>query len=147
MDGRQPRLMGMLSAPVRRRAAAICLHCYVLRQTDRPAGQASYSVLWYTHQSMHNSARSRAVVAHSYTRSPLLLAVLFYISMPPPPPPPYEKHERFGRLYSTGRARHPHSVPIGLMPKAHAPREQFSCLLYTSPSPRDRQKSRMPSSA
>ena len=26
-------------------------------------------------------------------------------------------------------------------------REYFSCLLYTSPSPRDRQKSRMPSSA
>ena len=25
--------------------------------------------------------------------------------------------------------------------------EQLSCLLYTSPSPRDRQKSRMPSSA
>ena len=25
--------------------------------------------------------------------------------------------------------------------------ETFSCLLYTSPSPRDRQKSRMPSSA
>ena len=25
--------------------------------------------------------------------------------------------------------------------------EQISCLLYTSPSPRDRQKSRMPSSA
>ena len=27
------------------------------------------------------------------------------------------------------------------------PREDFICLLYTSPSPRDRQKSRMPSSA
>ena len=26
-------------------------------------------------------------------------------------------------------------------------REMYSCLLYTSPSPRDRQKSRMPSSA
>ena len=25
--------------------------------------------------------------------------------------------------------------------------KQYSCLLYTSPSPRDRQKSRMPSSA
>ena len=28
-----------------------------------------------------------------------------------------------------------------------AVREAFACLLYTSPSPRDRQKSRMPSSA
>ena len=28
-----------------------------------------------------------------------------------------------------------------------APRTAWSCLLYTSPSPRDRQKSRMPSSA
>ena len=27
------------------------------------------------------------------------------------------------------------------------PKQLFSCLLYTSPSPRDRQKSRMPSSA
>ena len=27
------------------------------------------------------------------------------------------------------------------------PSEGFTCLLYTSPSPRDRQKSRMPSSA
>ena len=26
-------------------------------------------------------------------------------------------------------------------------REKYTCLLYTSPSPRDRQKSRMPSSA
>ena len=29
----------------------------------------------------------------------------------------------------------------------HIPGIDFSCLLYTSPSPRDRQKSRMPSSA
>ena len=31
--------------------------------------------------------------------------------------------------------------------KSITAREIFSCLLYTSPSPRDRQKSRMPSSA
>ena len=29
----------------------------------------------------------------------------------------------------------------------HRPTEVYNCLLYTSPSPRDRQKSRMPSSA
>ena len=29
----------------------------------------------------------------------------------------------------------------------HSPRNNYVCLLYTSPSPRDRQKSRMPSSA
>ena len=31
--------------------------------------------------------------------------------------------------------------------KRHGPNDHKSCLLYTSPSPRDRQKSRMPSSA
>ena len=31
--------------------------------------------------------------------------------------------------------------------KEEVVREVYSCLLYTSPSPRDRQKSRMPSSA
>src|SRR5665213_3106324 len=30
---------------------------------------------------------------------------------------------------------------------AHSARQAWGCLLYTSPSPRDRQKSRMPSSA
>ena len=38
-----------------------------------------------------------------------------------------------------------------IMPQDHAGFQQFmakyGCLLYTSPSPRDRQKSRMPSSA
>ena len=29
----------------------------------------------------------------------------------------------------------------------HLPEDYINCLLYTSPSPRDRQKSRMPSSA
>ena len=29
----------------------------------------------------------------------------------------------------------------------HLPEPDYTCLLYTSPSPRDRQKSRMPSSA
>ena len=32
-------------------------------------------------------------------------------------------------------------------PKFQLQREGYACLLYTSPSPRDRQKSRMPSSA
>ena len=31
--------------------------------------------------------------------------------------------------------------------KTYKPSEKYTCLLYTSPSPRDRQKSRMPSSA
>ena len=33
---------------------------------------------------------------------------------------------------------------VGVTPKAV---REYACLLYTSPSPRDRQKSRMPSSA
>ena len=32
-------------------------------------------------------------------------------------------------------------------PEKQAPTTSLGCLLYTSPSPRDRQKSRMPSSA
>ena len=37
-----------------------------------------------------------------------------------------------------GQMQHTHSIAAGL---------DYICLLYTSPSPRDRQKSRMPSSA
>ena len=36
---------------------------------------------------------------------------------------------------------------IGIRPVTHEPNTPNTCLLYTSPSPRDRQKSRMPSSA
>ena len=36
---------------------------------------------------------------------------------------------------------------MGLLPTPHVRVEKGTCLLYTSPSPRDRQKSRMPSSA
>ena len=43
----------------------------------------------------------------------------------------------------------PHLAKIALeaMIRKHNPDLKGSCLLYTSPSPRDRQKSRMPSSA
>ena len=37
------------------------------------------------------------------------------------------------------------NIPYGSRPRQRL--DVFSCLLYTSPSPRDRQKSRMPSSA
>ena len=36
---------------------------------------------------------------------------------------------------------------IGKVPKCSTSETSKACLLYTSPSPRDRQKSRMPSSA
>ena len=38
-------------------------------------------------------------------------------------------------------------VLVGLGPNQPAPRRYHSCLLYTSPSPRDVEESRMPSSA
>ena len=38
-------------------------------------------------------------------------------------------------------------IDIATLSQALAVSERLSCLLYTSPSPRDRQKSRMPSSA
>ena len=50
------------------------------------------------------------------------------------PNPAYPIHP-FGFVISGADIRH---VPIG---------PNINCLLYTSPSPRDRQKSRMPSSA
>ena len=45
----------------------------------------------------------------------------------------YEMSKKYGEVYMLGDIVHNESV--------------VSCLLYTSPSPRDRQKSRMPSSA
>ena len=48
----------------------------------------------------------------------------------------------------SGPPRGPHSrrKPIAARPSS-VPESDIICLLYTSPSPRDRQKSRMPSSA
>ena len=45
-----------------------------------------------------------------------------------------------GGKYLEGAARQPELIPL-------LRTQLFICLLYTSPSPRDRQKSRMPSSA
>ena len=45
-------------------------------------------------------------------------------------------------LLAIGASPIPHS-----MPSLETIKSALSCLLYTSPSPRDRQKSRMPSSA
>ena len=64
----------------------------------------------------------------------------------------------YGLLYPGPTARDvsqltPEERPKGLVvldgtwPQARAMHRHIACLLYTSPSPRDRQKSRMPSSA
>src|SRR5674476_909765 len=42
---------------------------------------------------------------------------------------------------------HPLATPAPALPSPAWPEPDSPCLLYTSPSPRDRQKSRMPSSA
>ena len=47
-----------------------------------------------------------------------------------------EHHMKEAKKWITGAIKHPGAL-----------REELHCLLYTSPSPRDRQKSRMPSSA
>ena len=39
------------------------------------------------------------------------------------------------------------AVRLAARPRRYSPTHHLSCLFYTSPSPRDRQKSRMPSSA
>ena len=73
----------------------------------------------------------------------------------------YETLDRFQQYYQTARARYYHAAPARYVPRTyqqlHADRAARAkktlcdavraCLLYTSPSPRDRQKSRMPSSA
>ena len=56
--------------------------------------------------------------------------------------------ERFDReAVITGRLAHPGIVPIHQLGKEESTGKSFYCLLYTSPSPRDRTRSRMPSSA
>ena len=50
--------------------------------------------------------------------------------------------------YNTAFVVGPDGALLGVTRKLHLPvTEGYYCLLYTSPSPRDRQKSRMPSSA
>ena len=55
----------------------------------------------------------------------------------------YECHDRDGQWWRSYGNEHWEFDAHGLMIR----REASICLLYTSPSPRDRQKSRMPSSA
>src|SRR5665213_4621501 len=52
-------------------------------------------------------------------------------------------------LHPDGLAANPRRVLVSTFNRVIAEelRREISCLLYTSPSPRDRQKSRMPSSA
>ena len=71
--------------------------------------------------------------------------------VPPAPPPPAKAPEpgEFTRMFQSPAAP-PVSEPV--VPPAFAATRQFTprkpaCLLYTSPSPRDRTRSRMPSSA
>ena len=57
--------------------------------------------------------------------------------------------ERLSKHFPMGRGQKVHAVnDVGFTIRPDQPdRLAGACLLYTSPSPRDRQKSRMPSSA
>ena len=58
--------------------------------------------------------------------------------------PPSHESEQQGGV----RIQEVDTITVGSSPSDRISPEQFNiCLLYTSPSPRDRQKSRMPSSA
>ena len=61
------------------------------------------------------------------------------------PEGPYPVYESEQQLETTGYPTAPTSLGGAAMPAP--PAQSSPCLLYTSPSPRDRQKSRMPSSA
>ena len=52
-----------------------------------------------------------------------------------------------GAYASETHARHPFELELGFTTPSFEGQHLSICLLYTSPSPRDRQKSRMPSSA
>ena len=61
-------------------------------------------------------------------------------------------HPKSGELFNKGQANMPGGVPMSWMAKwpGEYPifvQEAKGCLLYTSPSPRDTERSRMPSSA
>ena len=55
--------------------------------------------------------------------------------------------EACGATYDATELKEPRSLISGAVPVLERSEHHFFCLLYTSPSPRDRQKSRMPSSA
>ena len=59
------------------------------------------------------------------------------------------KHLKTKQLKQQSKTKKPQGAePLNLQQHQAKDREQnLTCLLYTSPSPRDRQKSRMPSSA
>src|SRR5665213_1680454 len=67
----------------------------------------------------------------------MLLAIVVAVRDAPPPsfPPSKMWHVMHGEMKGFYEARDEHDGQL------------YRCLLYTSPSPRDRQKSRMPSSA
>ena len=57
--------------------------------------------------------------------------------------------EMIDRLTATTPEQEDYTGEDGLLycGKCHKPKEAYFCLLYTSPSPRDTERSRMPSSA
>ena len=70
----------------------------------------------------------------------------------------YEKlrqEKKIGRLRNPTRPKKDEVTPVDNLPRSQSNRKNIdivgdqykSCLLYTSPSPRDRTRSRMPSSA
>ena len=57
------------------------------------------------------------------------------------------KHNKVLKLVKGQRGRRKNTIRVARQAMEKAMQYAYSCLLYTSPSPRDRQKSRMPSSA
>ena len=59
--------------------------------------------------------------------------------------------DTYSQITETAQTLKPINIELGidkhLQNKSEVEDQHYSCLLYTSPSPRDRQKSRMPSSA
>ena len=62
-------------------------------------------------------------------------------------PRPCFNHELIDEIMTLARAAKDSGLPIDFWVTGSLVPQIYNCLLYTSPSPRDRQKSRMPSSA
>ena len=73
---------------------------------------------------------------------PLLLSAALGKKVNRPPVWMMRQAGRYMKIYRDLRDRYP-----SFRERSENPELSYDCLLYTSPSPRDRQKSRMPSSA
>ena len=139
---------------------------YLPLRFDKPTSRATASVYVQTDvaQTTQTAGRGKPIPEMLYGAADAVDPELAQSGFTPPeesgplpPPPRVSKAEEYQkRGYKTGRRMQPAirrperptlDPPISELQPEAPTQAPDSCLLYTSPSPRDRQKSRMPSSA